>query len=104
VDIYTGDDDRVGLNIFAAASQNAHLVDVLADDFTTLLFAIGETGYLIFPEQGTAPPDPTSDGPAHQYLRDQKMVFQYNDGGTVRYKYLDLTGTGVTWVHTTTPP
>ena len=35
---------------------------------------------------------------------DGKKVFGYNDGGTIRFKYLDLTGTGVTWVHTTTQP
>lgn len=41
---------------------------------------------------------------AHQYLKSNKMIFQYLDGATVRYKYLDLTGTGDTWVHTTTAP
>ena len=38
------------------------------------------------------------------YLRSDKFVLAYNDGGTVRYKYLDLTGTGVTWTHTTSAP
>lgn len=41
---------------------------------------------------------------ANCYQKNGKIIFQYNDGGTVRYKYLDLTGTGVTWVHTTTAP
>jgi hypothetical protein len=40
----------------------------------------------------------------NMYLRNNKFILQYNDSGTVRYKYLDLTGTGVTWVHTTTAP
>lgn len=40
----------------------------------------------------------------HVYLKSNKLVFQYLDGGSVRYKYLDLTGTGVTWVATTTAP
>ncbi len=38
------------------------------------------------------------------YCRNNKIIFVYNDSGTTRYKYLDLTGTGVTWVHTTSAP
>jgi hypothetical protein len=38
------------------------------------------------------------------YVKGDKLIFQFNNAGTVRYKYLDLTGTGVTWVHTTTAP
>lgn len=50
------------------------------------------------------PTDPTSGVQCRLYLKGDKLTFQYNDGGTVRYKYLDLTGTGVTWVHTTSAP
>ena len=38
------------------------------------------------------------------YFRNNKLVIQWNDSPDVRYKYLDLTGAGVTWVSTTTPP
>lgn len=38
------------------------------------------------------------------YMSGDKLVFAYNDAGTIRYKYLDLTGTGVTWTHTTSAP
>lgn len=38
------------------------------------------------------------------YQTGTKFVIWYNDAGTVRYKYLDMSGTGVTWVHTTTAP
>ncbi|MBK7885456.1 MAG: hypothetical protein IPJ81_17950 [Chitinophagaceae bacterium] len=38
------------------------------------------------------------------YYKANKFIIQYNDGGTTRYKYLDLTGTGVTWVQTTSAP
>ena len=51
------------------------------------------------------PPDPTSS--YHQcwiYVRSGKFVVSYNDGGTVRYKSLDMTGTGTTWAHSTTAP
>lgn len=38
------------------------------------------------------------------YMKGDKFILAFNDAGTMRYKYLDLTGTGVTWVHTTTAP
>jgi hypothetical protein len=52
----------------------------------------------------STPTAPSSSTWMHVYFNDSKLVFQYYDGGTVRYKYLDLSGTGVTWVHTTTAP
>lgn len=47
-----------------------------------------------------------SENPDHVqvYFKSNKIIFRWSDSGTVRYKYLDLTGTGVTWVHTTTAP
>ena len=38
------------------------------------------------------------------YIKDSYFILRYNDGGTTRYKYLDLSGTGVTWVHSTSEP
>lgn len=38
------------------------------------------------------------------YFKGTKLIVMYEDAGTDRYKYLDLAGTGVTWVHTTTAP
>ena len=38
------------------------------------------------------------------YITGSYFVIKYTDGGTVRYKYLDLSGTGVTWVHDTSEP
>lgn len=52
----------------------------------------------------TTPALPTNGVEANVYYKSNKLIFQYNDGGTTRYKYLDLTGTGVTWVHTTIAP
>jgi|TARA_B100000519_G_C14010201_1_gene328316 hypothetical protein len=50
------------------------------------------------------PGTPTQDVEAKLYVRDNKLIVAWNDGGTTRYKYLDLTGTGATWTHTTTAP
>lgn len=55
-------------------------------------------------EQTSTPASPFSGKETRMYMKDDKFIIQYNDGGTVRYKYLDLTGTGVTWTHTTSAP
>lgn len=64
----------------------------------------GLDGALALQERSATPSDPSSGAAVQVYLKDDKIIFQFNNAGTVRYKYLDLTGTGVTWVHTTTPP
>lgn len=55
-------------------------------------------------EKNTTPSSPTNGDNMRIYMRNNTIVFQFNDAGTVRYKYLDLTGTGVTWVHSTVAP
>lgn len=57
-----------------------------------------------FTERSGTPSNPTSGTEARIYMKGDKLIIQFNDGGTVRYKYLDLTGTGVTWTHTTSAP
>jgi hypothetical protein len=52
----------------------------------------------------STPPNPSASSEGAIYVKGGKLVLQYNDATTVRYKYLDLTGTGVTWVHTTSAP
>jgi hypothetical protein len=61
-------------------------------------------GVVTLEEESSTPSNPTSGSQCRMYMKDDKLIIQYNDGGTVRYKYLDLTGTGVTWNHTTTAP
>lgn len=68
------------------------------------VFNAGESGNLALQEKATTPANPTASDEAKIYLKAGKLILQFNDAGTVRYKYLDLTGTGVTWVHTTTAP
>ncbi len=38
------------------------------------------------------------------YIKGSNFIIKYNDGGTTRYKYLDLSGTGTSWTHSTTEP
>jgi hypothetical protein len=57
-----------------------------------------------FAAAGATPTNPTSNTDLKIYFKSSAIVFQFNDAGTVRYKYLTLSGTGVTWVHSTTAP
>ena len=61
-------------------------------------------GHLTLREVSGTPSSPASGTEGRMYIKGDKLIIVFNDGGTVRYKYLDLTGTGVTWVHTTTAP
>jgi hypothetical protein len=71
---------------------------------TTDLVSQNRVGRIQFPELSTTPTNPSIGAEGNVYVKADKLVIQFNDSGTVRYKYLDLTGTGVTWTHTTTPP
>ena len=62
------------------------------------------SGTTKFIEIAATPANPVSGQELNIYVKGDKLIFQFNNAGTVRYKYLDLTGTGVTWVHTTTAP
>jgi len=61
-------------------------------------------GVMSLPEVNATPSDPLVSAQARFYFKDNKIIFMYDDAGTVRYKYLDLTGTGVTWVAVTSAP
>ena len=55
-------------------------------------------------ERSSTPPAPSDGAEANVYMKADKFIIQYNEGGTIRYKYLLLTGTGTTWAHTTSAP
>ena len=38
------------------------------------------------------------------YMKGDALVFAINDGGTMRYLSIALTGTGTTWTHGTSAP
>ena len=63
----------------------------------------GEGAMVLQPAMQT-PSNPAVSSEAKIYIRNNKLVIQYNDAGTIRYKWLDLYGTGVTWQHSTTAP
>ena len=62
------------------------------------------SGTVTMDEDTVAPGTPANGNQCRIYMKADKLVIQYNQGGTVRYKYLTLSGTGVTWTHSTTAP
>lgn len=79
-------------------------LNVNAPDTRLHIGAGSGLGAITWNEESSTPANPTSGNQCRLYMKADKLVVQYNDGGTVRYKYLDLTGTGVTWTHTTSAP
>jgi hypothetical protein len=61
-------------------------------------------GAMQLDEIASTPSNPADGAEGNIYIKGDKLVIQWNDGGTVRYKYLLLSGTGVTWTHSTTAP
>lgn len=59
---------------------------------------------LTLPDVAQTPANPTQSAEGRLYVNGGKLVCQYNDAATVRYRYMDLTGTNVAWTHTTTAP
>ena len=65
---------------------------------------LGGSGTLGIVEATTNPSTPVAGSEAYFYLKADKFIIKFNDGGTLRYKYLVLSGDRVTWVQTLTAP
>lgn len=64
----------------------------------------GGLKYAVLAQQSSTPSVyGSANAQALVYFKGTKLIVMYDDG-TVRYKYLDLAGTGTTWVHTTSAP
>ncbi len=83
--LFVRDDGNVGIGTASPASK------------------LEDTGAITL-DPTTTPASPSQSAEGRIYVKSNKLVIQYNDGGTIRYKYLSLSGTGVTWVATTTAP
>ena len=68
----------------------------------TSYFDVSARGVVTLSEADANPPKPIAGREARIYVWDGKLVVQYNDEGTVRYKYLELTGTSGDWVGSST--
>ena len=66
--------------------------------------AVAVDAHINFDEMSSTPSSPADGVSCNVYMKSDRLVIQYNQGGTIRYKSLLLTGTGVTWSHSTTAP
>lgn len=94
--------------------QDSFTVYSTVDDFNLLTVDQGNTtvrfgdmdgcALICTDKPGGAAANAVDDTQCWIYLKSGKLIIQYSEAGTYRYKYLDLTGTGVTWAHSTTEP
>lgn len=100
--------NRAGWSVIRAATSNGLMIGH-ASNFP-MFFATGNIERLRITADGafSIPSIATPTAPAVSatqfYVKGSKIIFEYNDGGTVRWKYLDLSGVGVTWQQTTSAP
>lgn len=87
---------QVGMATFGANAAPTYGIHMQA---TT-----GDAGAIHLAEQASTPTNPASGAGIVMYHKTDAIVFAFNDGGTMRYKSLTMTGTGVTWVHSTSAP
>lgn len=64
----------------------------------------GSAGAIGLAEQTSTPANPPTSAGVVMYHKSDAIVFAFLDGAQIRYKSLTLSGTGVTWVHSTTAP
>jgi hypothetical protein len=81
------------------ATRAASGVLKLADVFNSAGVAIQ------LPQRATNPANPASSAEVNVYVKGNKIVFQYNDAGTVRYVTYDLTQSATAlWATSTSAP
>ncbi len=55
-------------------------------------------------EEDSSPASPAAGSECVVYMKSDKFVIAYNDGGTTKYRSLDLTSTDAAWDYSTTAP
>jgi len=58
-------------------------------------------GHLTFYELAAVPHNPTASTEGRIFIFGDRLAVQFNDAGTVRYKYMSLNGTDTSWKHDT---
>lgn len=64
----------------------------------------GASAYLNLAERSTTPTSPTAGSEVNIYMKADKLIVQYNLGGTAQYFWLDLTSGSGTWSFSTSAP
>lgn len=93
-------------NTTAITFTSASRIGVGTTSPETNLHLAGNAGITLNIRDNTdpTPANPTANTEARIYTRQHYLVIQYNDGGTIRYKSLPLSGTGIAWEHSTSAP
>jgi hypothetical protein len=97
------------------AGNTAQFIDVankktffgsLASPFCTVdITGAASYGPLRLYSQQSAPTAPQANDAVQIYVKNTgKLVLQYQDGATTRYKWLDMTGTNIAWQTSTSAP
>ena len=55
-------------------------------------------------EIGTAPSNPTVSAQVNVYVKGDKYIVSFDDAGTMKYRYMDLTSVDAAWTYTTSAP
>tara|TARA_R110000824_G_scaffold125243_3_gene284235 strand:+ start:9379 stop:10260 length:882 start_codon:yes stop_codon:yes gene_type:complete len=97
---------NVHANDTIVTMTSAYKVGIGTTNPETSLHLAGNAGITLDSRDNTdaSPDNPASHVNGRIYVRSKQLVIQYNDGGTVRYRTLPLSGTGTTWSHTTDAP
>lgn len=101
--VIIGDDESVAnkLNVNILGGVNGEQVTI----GNIYLESAGSSGGATLIKMEATPTNPSWDSTGMQlYMKGSMIVIHYLDGATDRWKYLDLAGTGVTWVHSLTAP
>jgi parallel beta-helix repeat protein len=95
--------DNVLAGIFTDATIGANAVHGNVIDTDDTFRVVG--GSAVLDELAATPGAPAAGTQAKVYVKGDKLIVAFNEGaGTVRYKSLPLSGTGVTWSQSTTAP
>lgn len=112
---YTTNGAYVGDGSIIKAHRSGGLSVIASDSSGAIRFYTGglykraalvSGGHLVLEELTTNPStdDCTADAAVAIYTKADKLVFAYNNGGTMTYITLDLDGSDTTWTHGTTAP
>lgn len=55
-------------------------------------------------ESDDTPPSPDDNSKINMYFKNDKLIVQYNDGGTIKYRFMVMTSTGSAWGYSETEP
>jgi hypothetical protein len=100
-------DDVSGTIATTNGNQNFTDVAEITADSITVSGKIESGTYIRINESDDSPNGSIKDADMFVYKDgggDYYFIIKYNDGGTIRYKYMQLNGTSTTWTHATSLP